>query len=109
MFLKDLIEWLEKQNPKAVVPYGFGLPHSFRGYYQDLAFEPTGEACIGDMLAYARGALGVTFEGYKGGEFTMSEYTECWISPYGTSDKVALEALGHESVYVAKSSYRLCG
>lgn len=82
--LKNLIEWLEKQDENAVVPYGFGEPHSYRGDYSQLAFDPVENAKIGDMLAHARSALGETFEGYKGGEFTMNEYTDCYIAEYGT-------------------------
>lgn len=85
MNLKYLIEWLEQQNPDAVVPHGFGQPRSYRGYYDQLAFEPLENARLGDMLNYARSALGTTFEGYKGGEYTMDEWTECWIAKYGFS------------------------
>lgn len=83
MCLKDLISWLEKQNPDHVVPHGFANPHSYRGDYYDLAFEPKENARLGDMLTEAKAALGQTFDGYKGGEFTMGEYTNCWISEYG--------------------------
>ena len=44
-------------------------------------------ATISDMLNYAKSAMGNTFEGYKGGEYTMGEDTPCWISPYGESGK----------------------
>ena len=37
------------------------------------------------MLEYAKSALGATFTGYKGGEFLMEEFTDCWICEYGTS------------------------
>jgi hypothetical protein len=37
------------------------------------------------MLAHARSAMDKTFTGYKGGEFKMDEYTDCWICEYGTS------------------------
>lgn len=42
------------------------------------------------MLENAKSALGATFYGYKGGEYTMHEYTYCWIAEYGTSkgDKI---------------------
>lgn len=94
--LKDLIEWLEKQNPDAVVPHGFGEPMSFRGYYEDVAFEPLENARLGDMLEHARDALGKTFTGYKGGEYTMKDYTDCWIASYGSSyqaDKIGVTML----------------
>lgn len=84
--LKDLIECLEKQNPDAIVPHGFGCPMSYRGDYSQLAFEPVENARIGDMLEHAKSALGATFEGYKGGNYTMYEYTDCWIAKYGSSE-----------------------
>lgn len=83
MNLQDLIEWLEQQNPSAVVKHGFGEPMSYRGYYDELAFDPVEETTFGDMLRYAKSALGQTFTGYKGGDFKMEEYTPCWIAPYG--------------------------
>lgn len=83
--LRDLIDWLEKQNPDAIVPHGFGSPMSYRGNFQDLAFEPVKNARLGDMLLHARSALGRTFDSYKGGGFTMREYTDCWIAEYGGS------------------------
>lgn len=89
MILECLIKWLEeksKQYPEGVVPYGFDSPDSYRGYYQDLAFEPKENARISDMLEHARGAVGVTFTGYKGGEYEMNEETECWIAEYGSSE-----------------------
>lgn len=38
------------------------------------------------MLEHAKSALGATFTGYKGGEYTMNEYTDCWIAEYGEGD-----------------------
>lgn len=83
--LQDLIEWLEKQPPELRVPHGFGSPMSYRGYYDELAFEPKDDVSFGEMLTHAKAALGATFTGYKGGEYTMEGYTPCWIAEYGTS------------------------
>ena len=85
MVLQDLIEWLESQNQDAVVPYGFGEPMSYRGYYDNVAFRPVENARIGDMLDHAKSALGATFEGYKGGEYKMEAHTDCWIAHYGSA------------------------
>ncbi len=85
--LADLIKFLEEQDPEKMVPYGFGVPDSYRGFYADVAFEPVENASFGDMLAHAKSALGSTFDGYKGGEYTMSEFTDCWISPYGITSE----------------------
>ncbi len=58
---------------------------SYRGYYDELAFEPQDDVSFGEMLAHAKAAMGATFTGYKGGEYTMESYTPCWIAEYGTS------------------------
>lgn len=83
MILSELIELLEKEDPTQRVPLGFGRPHSYRGYYDELAFEPVENTTIGEMLADAKGALGKTYHGYKGGEYEMGPYTTCWLANYG--------------------------
>lgn len=86
MELGKLIQRLEQADPDLAVRMGFGSPHSYRGYYDELAFEPEPNVSVGDMLEAAKGALGKTFIGYKGGEFTMDEYTTVWISRYGEGE-----------------------
>lgn len=85
MSLGELIAALSRLDPELVVPFGFGNPHSYRGYYDELAFEPRENVKVGDMLADARSALGATFQGYKGGDFTMTEYTPCWLAEWGST------------------------
>jgi hypothetical protein len=38
--LEILILWLEKQDQNLIVDDGFGDPHSDRGDYSELAFDP---------------------------------------------------------------------
>lgn len=83
MRLGELIEALEAAPPNHVVPHGFRNPHSYRGYYDQLAFEPCDNITVHDMLAEARSALSSTFTGWKGGEFAMDEHTECWLANHG--------------------------
>lgn len=83
MTLGRLIEWLEAQDPNLVVQDGFGRPHSDRGSYDELAFDPMPEAKIGDMLAHARSALGATFPGWKGGDYTMRDWSSVYIGEFG--------------------------
>lgn len=83
MSLGDLIAALERLDPTLRVPLGFGHPHSYRGYYDELAFEPRENVTIGAMLADARSALGSTYEGWKGGDYTMSEYTPVHLAHEG--------------------------
>ena len=88
MKLHTMIEWLDRMNqehPDGIVPYGFDQPRSWRGNYEDLAFEPKESAKISDMLNHAKDSMGRTFIGWKGGEFKMDEYTTCWIAKHGES------------------------
>lgn len=85
MTLKELIAILEKQDPNLFVPLGFHNPQSYRGYYEDLAFEPMRDVTVGSMLKDAKKALGSTYGGYKGGDYTMGQHTRVWIAPYGRS------------------------
>ena len=85
MTLDQLITALEAAPPDLRVPLGFTSPHSYRGYYTDLAFEPEEDTSVWQMLDCAKSALGQTFRGYKGGEYTMSGYTDVWLAFYGSS------------------------
>lgn len=83
MNIGDLIKQLEEYNPDTVVPSGFGAPHSYRGDYYSVAFEPVEVTTIGEMLEHAKSALGATFTGCKGGEYAMDRYSDCGIAAYG--------------------------
>jgi len=90
MGLQDLIDALAAADQEHVAPLGFGQPRSWRGSYSELAFEPAENVTVASMLANAKKALGATFSGYKGGDYTMHEYTDCYIDRYGESggDKI---------------------
>jgi hypothetical protein len=93
MSLGEIIERLEKEDPDRVLKIGWGEPASYRGYYEDVAFEPANDVTIGSMLENAESALGQTFSGYKGGDFKMHEHTECWIAEYGRSNGAQISDL----------------
>jgi hypothetical protein len=77
--LENLIDFLELQDKNLVVIHGFGNPHSDRGCYENVAFDPKDNVTIGEMIEYAKSAIGKTFEGYKGGQFKMSPLTKVSI------------------------------
>jgi len=83
MRLRELIEWLERQDAERTVMNGFGEPHSDRGDYSLLAFEPVKVTTFGEMLAHAAAAEGRTFTGWKGGEYVMNGDTRCRIGKWG--------------------------
>lgn len=95
MTLGELIAALEMAQPDIPVITGDGTTPgdamSYRGYYSDLAFEPSGESkTAGQFLAECQAALGHTFTGYKGGDFTMGEDTPLWISHEGSASGIAI-------------------
>ena len=84
--LDDLINRLEELPQD--MPIQLGEAHSYRGYYSDLAFAPlydTEPRTVKEILKEALLAHGKTFEGYKGGEFTMNGDTPVWYACYGTT------------------------
>jgi len=81
--LRQLIAALEQHDPNRVVKRGFDNPHSYRGFYDQLAFEPAEGVTVGSMLACARGAVDRVFQGYKGGIYVMREHTDVWLANRG--------------------------
>lgn len=83
MYLYELINRLESEDLQKVVPMGFHNPHSYRGYYDELAFEPKEKVTVEEMLKCARRAIGKTFQGWKGGEYKMGKHTNVWLAEEG--------------------------
>lgn len=79
MVLGAVIARLKQEDPTKPVALGFANPHSYRGIYNDVAFELTLGTTVGEMLAAAESALGATFQGWKGGDYRMSEWTDAWL------------------------------
>lgn len=85
MTLGKMIDALEAL-PSDMEMEGLTFPHSYRGYYCDLAFERTGAKMKGaEIKALCMSAMGRIFEGYKGGDYLMGELTPVWIAAYGSS------------------------
>lgn len=79
LVLEELINVLESVEPERILPVGFSRPHSYRGYYRDLAFCVARNVSVREMLYAARSAMGETFQGWKGGDYTMDKYTDVWL------------------------------
>jgi hypothetical protein len=83
MTLGKMIAALEAMPPETVVA-NLIEPHSYRGYYDDLAFEQgEGTRLASELLADCKSAMGEVFHGYKGGEFVMGSRTPLWVASYG--------------------------
>lgn len=83
MNLGELIDRLGAEPPSRLIRHGFGLANSYRGFYEDLAFQPEERVTVGSMLTNARATLDCTYEGYKGGMYIMRRSTECWLAMWG--------------------------
>lgn len=91
MTLGELIKRLEALPQDMILHCGFAHPHSYRGYYEDLAFEPQEDVSIGAMLTCAKEAVGKMYFGWKGGEYIMTEYTTVWLAEQGTCGEQIIE------------------
>jgi len=89
---------LSKAEPNATVKLG-GVnegfpsePMSYRGYYEDISFEP-GPAKVdaASFLARVNDIIGSTFIGYKGGKYVMDESTPIWVAHYGSSGNAVVD------------------
>jgi len=70
-----------------------GMPHSYRGFYSDLAFEWSTVGITAEFfLANLTTALGKTYVGYKGGDFTMTDDTPLWASDEGACGRAIMSA-----------------
>lgn len=111
--LGRLIDALAKRPVDQEVRFDFGYLapaglDSYRGYYEDLALSfkdtgrhgehtsPTVAALLGDL----RGAVGKSFTGYKGGEFTMGRDTAMWVANYGESGGTAVVGVDERCEYL---------
>ena len=94
MTLNRLIELLKQADPQHTCKKGFRNPHSYRGYYERLAFEPANDVPVHEMLTYAEEALGSTYVGYKGGDYLMHGDVQIHIAFYGQTDQKHYDAEG---------------
>ena len=88
--LGHIIDRLRAADPHKICRIGFHRPHSYRGDYSQLAFVPVENISVAAMLAAAESADGKTYEGWKGGEFKMGDWTQCWLSKIGEANNDAI-------------------
>lgn len=109
MKLGTLIKQLEAMPQDASVEYDFGymIPtklDSWRGRYECLAIGYThfetiafgDRSTVKDLVEKCKEAVGKTYEGYKGGDYRMTEDTEVWVDNYGEYSNTALVGIGDQ-------------
>lgn len=81
--LRDLPGDLPVRYDDGTYPQEFA---SYRGYYENLTLVPGDEpATVKDLLMKAEAANGATFQGWKGGDYTMALDTPVWADDYGNA------------------------
>lgn len=67
---------------------------SYRGYYSDLAidyeYDNVVNLSVAEFKTWLKDALGKTFIGYKGGDFTMTKITPMWVDQVGRCQNIAV-------------------
>jgi hypothetical protein len=80
MTVKGLLDELKQLPTDTTFKYGFsGSGYSYRGDYSQVAFIKDTDVNVSTMIDSLESVVGKTFTGYKGGEFTMDEYTDVYI------------------------------
>jgi len=68
-----------------------GIYDSYRGYYRFIALGRGAETItVGKLLEITEGAIGHTYSGYKGGEYTMTKHTPIWVAEYCNADGIGI-------------------
>lgn len=99
MTLGALIDRLASMDQGVVVK--LGAPISYRGYYCDLAFEPSDEGVtVEELLKTCRDCDGKEFTGYKGGEFIMDRLTPIWVAEYGQPSANRIMGVEHDGTLI---------
>jgi len=101
--LGELLDHLEKLECKEekLIP-SLCNPHSYRGYYTDLAFALSDNPLsIDDTICLLKNCLGKTFDGYKGGSYTMNRDAPLWCAEYGDTGYAIIDITKNE-LYVKK-------
>ena len=77
MELKEFKQHIEQVETGKTFDYGISEPFSWRGSYNEVAFEILEQTMTRDeILANINKAYEGSFYGYKGGEYTYKDYTE---------------------------------
>lgn len=84
MTVGEILDHLRRLDPNRLTRWMFGNPHSYRGYYEQVAMSILDvRQSVGDEILGVECCLGL-HEGYKGGSFMMSPSTPVWVADYGS-------------------------
>ena len=84
------LEAVSNKDKPVVFDFGEQVPiglDSWRGSYAELSFHHEKETPkpVSEILGMLKEAVGRTYEGYKGGDFTMTRHTPIWVANWSRS------------------------
>lgn len=104
--IQPLLKDVREQNDKEDVPVCFDFEYarptnymSWRGVYAELAvgFAFDGlRTTLDEFIVRTEQCVGETFDGYKGGDFTMTAKTPVWVANYGNVGSTAITGVYDE-------------
>lgn len=84
MNLEQLRVFLDQFPDDRKCSLGFQNPHSYRGYYDEVAFEYAINVTVGDMKKSVSRAFSETFQGWKGGDYEYGGNTPVHFATVGS-------------------------
>lgn len=88
---------IDEEEPNVIYDFCGLYPtdiDSWRGSYAELALnfgdEEKQPMKLSEFLHMLKSTIGKIFEGYKGGEYTMSRHTPVWVDNWGRSTETAI-------------------
>lgn len=107
----DILNAAVQQNPETLVyvqedgkitPISFNNPHSYRGFYDELAIEPNQNKTqtVTEFLEVLYEGNSETYTGYKGGEFDMSYGVEIYVAFEGATGYKFKSAQPHDDKFI---------
>ena len=110
--LGEIIKILEEMPQDATVCFAFGNLNpttldSWRGSYNELALGygdriRAGEWKVVDFIKHCKDAIGSTYTGWKGGDFTMGENTPVWVDNCGESSETGISNITYDGYYYVR-------
>ncbi len=91
------------EDEDGLYPYSYD---SYRGYYRLVAVSRSRKPMlVGEFLDRTEAAIGATYTGYKGGDFTMNGGTPVWVSEYGRMSGVGIVGIDEiEGMVILKTA-----
>lgn len=81
--VNEVIQSLEAHHQSASVCGVQCDGGSYRGSYDNFYIESGGRTTVGDLVSFLHSVIGESFDGYKGGSYTMDSDSMCFVASYG--------------------------